>query len=126
MKLATSRVILPLSRGLRRPSSRAVARHNAIIQPNMEDSTFHIDYDDSEHSEFGRINNSSKQTSHAMSSKSDCTYWFTKEREESAKLILEVALASTETIEAKESEEDEDRAPEKCSEVIHQRIASSL
>ncbi|GBP93537.1 Glutamate dehydrogenase, mitochondrial [Eumeta japonica] len=57
MKLVTSRVILPLSRGLRR-SSRAVARHNAIIQPNMEDSIFHIDYDDSEHSEFGRINNS--------------------------------------------------------------------
>ncbi|GBP23801.1 hypothetical protein EVAR_86176_1, partial [Eumeta japonica] len=31
---------------------------NAIIQLNTEDSTFHIDYDDCEHSEFGRLNSS--------------------------------------------------------------------
>ncbi|GBP55036.1 hypothetical protein EVAR_46332_1 [Eumeta japonica] len=41
----------PQARGPRR-------RHNALIQLNMEDSTFHIDYDDCEHYEFGRLNNS--------------------------------------------------------------------
>ncbi|GBP72180.1 hypothetical protein EVAR_90363_1 [Eumeta japonica] len=56
MKLATSRVILRCPAAC--DGQLAGCNHNAIIQPNMEDSTFHIDYDDSEHSEFGRINNS--------------------------------------------------------------------
>ncbi|GBP86810.1 hypothetical protein EVAR_99890_1 [Eumeta japonica] len=59
-KLAINRVMKlpsPLARGLR-PLAGSRRRHNAIIQLNMEDSTFHIDYDDCEHSEFGRLNNS--------------------------------------------------------------------
>ncbi|GBP78620.1 hypothetical protein EVAR_80630_1 [Eumeta japonica] len=61
-KLAINRVAklpFPRSPAACDPQARGpMRRHNAIIQLNMEDSTFHIDYDDCEHSESGRLNNS--------------------------------------------------------------------
>ncbi|GBP00597.1 hypothetical protein EVAR_100314_1 [Eumeta japonica] len=60
-ELAINRVIPRSPAACNRQARGLWLSCNAIIQLNMEDSTFHIDYDDCEHSEFGRLNNSVAQ-----------------------------------------------------------------